>query len=157
MWFNRALTKLINTDMRLEEIKVQKLFEGIDLDYVDMYSSYGSWLHPSKPQPIMVNDHQGHAAVAKKYMPQDAEPGASPYQHMFNNGWIRAVHGNMSQFSISGTAEALSAFLPKIADLRKVVNRINIDVEDCSGARCQTVKGGSFEMPSQWGALRRAV
>ena len=141
----------------VEYLEIEELFEGIDLDYVDMYNSYGSWLHPSKPQPIMVKNHQGHADVAQKYMPPDAPHGSSPYQHMFNQGWIRAVHGNMSNFSISGTAEALAAFLPKIAGLRKIVNRINIDVEDCSGSRCRSINSGSFEMPSEWGALRRAI
>lgn len=151
--------------MLLQEINEQvytlteaELREAMDLDIMQLYSTYGSWIHPDKPVPVYVSDNQGHIKKAQEILgPDVANQEETEYQKMFSQGWVRAVHNNMANFAVSGTKEALTKLLPKLAALRNATARIFLDVEDCSGGRCVSKKSGSYVMPAQWNELRRAV
>lgn len=142
--------------MKLFEI----LEEGVALDFVELYHTYGAWIHPSKPEPVYVADKHGHAASARKILGQNIDPQESEhsiYKTMFNNGWVRTVHQNMRTFSVSGTSQAIKRLLPTLAGLRDDVREFYLDVEDCSGSRCNTIKADFFTMPKEWRDFRNAI
>lgn len=145
--------------MKLIEITdiQQQLDERIVFDFVRLYNTYGSWMHPLQSEPVYVENEQGHSDMAQKILGQQSY-GQSSYQQMFAAGWVRAVHDKMNFFTLSSTAENLTAIFPKIVTLRQAVNKIYLDVEKCSEEKgCETAKTGMFMMPQEWNKLRQAI
>ncbi len=151
---------MLLTEIKFVELSLteEELREAMNLDFVELYKTYGSWMHPSKPEPVYVRNKQGHVEKAQEILgANEINQEQSEYSKMFAKGWVRCVHNSMTNFTLSGTAEALSSIIPKLAELRNATARIFIDVEDCSGTRCRSVNSGSFVMPAQWNDMRRAI
>ena len=135
---------------------LQLLDEGINLNLGTLKSSYGSWMHADQSNPILVHDKQGHEKVANK-MRSDTSQNGNVHKQMIDAGWVRCVHDNLNYFGISGSQQGLIALIPQLVELRNFVYQIDIDVKDCKGFYCRTIKSYDFEMPGEWNKLRRYI
>lgn len=148
--------KLFEIKHNIIPLNEQELRESIALDFVSLYQTYGSWMHAQHDEPIYVKRVQGHPEAAKKIVPGTDEPDEL-HSSMFKQGWVRLVHNKMQSIVLTGTAEAIGALLPRVAEFRNACNRIVLELEDCSGEFCQAAMTRKYEMPTQWPALKQAV
>ena len=149
------------------ETEVRSLDEAFDLDFVQLYKTYGSWWHPNEPEPIIVPSQTGgHEAAAQQIVGTDPSVPIRrsrdvALSKMYQQGWVRAVHGGMQNFFLSGTKAGLQGILPKLRGLRSALegNKIIITKVNCDEQSCEEDKNNikGFLMPAKWNELLQAV